>query len=313
MEAEVGSKGAIKFVGKKVINGKKQVIEKIMVDENQKNKKIFKRKMVNYCSMGIDARIGLGFDKRRTSSRSCNKMVYAFEGLKNFWCTKQLKVKSFVKKMEFLVGVDHKKTLTTQGNISKELALPPSLNESMRIKEEVLSNYNIEHDEDSKLDSLEDFEQKEIGDYQVTTKTIFRTGPAQLDPEGTALSNQDAQNLLPKNSGYKGNGMTQPQNIKKFTPKGSTRKVIQVDPCTIIALNIDSYASGIRKMWDKSKLNTPVEKKSNKGLNLPQKFDDGKVEFLGYKSGFYLGVCERLCPGGGHRIAQGNDLLILLI
>lgn len=40
--------------------------------------------MSNYCSLGVDARIGLGFDRNRTKYRCCNKVVYGWEGLKKF-------------------------------------------------------------------------------------------------------------------------------------------------------------------------------------------------------------------------------------
>jgi hypothetical protein len=42
--------------------------------------------MVNYCGIGDDAMIGIGFEKRRTGNRCCNKFVYAIEGLKKFLC-----------------------------------------------------------------------------------------------------------------------------------------------------------------------------------------------------------------------------------
>ena len=44
----------------------------------------FNRKMSNYMSIGICARIGFGFDKSRTSSKICNKLIYGWEGLKKF-------------------------------------------------------------------------------------------------------------------------------------------------------------------------------------------------------------------------------------
>jgi len=44
----------------------------------------FARKMANYCSIGVDARIGLGFDRSRSTNRIVNKMIYAWEGIKKF-------------------------------------------------------------------------------------------------------------------------------------------------------------------------------------------------------------------------------------
>lgn len=41
--------------------------------------------MCNYFSFGVDARIGYGFDKKRTSSAFCNKIVYCCEGFKKMF------------------------------------------------------------------------------------------------------------------------------------------------------------------------------------------------------------------------------------
>ena len=54
--------------------------------------KFIKKIFCNYLSIGADARIGLGFDKKRTNSRLCNKIVYMCEGLKKtFLKTSRLK------------------------------------------------------------------------------------------------------------------------------------------------------------------------------------------------------------------------------
>lgn len=41
--------------------------------------------MSNYFSIGVDARIGYGFDKLRTNSRWGNKCVYCWEGFKKLF------------------------------------------------------------------------------------------------------------------------------------------------------------------------------------------------------------------------------------
>ena len=40
--------------------------------------------MCHSFSIGIDARIGLSFEQKRTRSRACNVLVYAWEGAKRF-------------------------------------------------------------------------------------------------------------------------------------------------------------------------------------------------------------------------------------
>jgi diacylglycerol kinase (ATP) len=52
---------------------------------------IYKRLMCNYFSIGIESRIGLGFDKHRTSSAWANDMWYTWEGLKKMCCCSSTK------------------------------------------------------------------------------------------------------------------------------------------------------------------------------------------------------------------------------
>jgi diacylglycerol kinase (ATP) len=41
--------------------------------------------MINYFSIGVDARIGLSFDRNRQNSRVVNKAVYCWEGFKKMF------------------------------------------------------------------------------------------------------------------------------------------------------------------------------------------------------------------------------------
>ena len=59
--------------------------------EKLKNKfgeelKEYSRLMTNYFSTGLDARIGLGFDKKRSKNKNKNKCVYFWEGVKKMFC-----------------------------------------------------------------------------------------------------------------------------------------------------------------------------------------------------------------------------------
>lgn len=54
---------------------KKKVPIPIEKDEED-NKLMHKRLMCNYFSIGIESRIGMGFDKKRTGSACCNKTKY---------------------------------------------------------------------------------------------------------------------------------------------------------------------------------------------------------------------------------------------
>jgi len=50
------------------------------------NQTVYHRYMVNYFSLGMDAKIGTGFEMKRTGSRRCNLCCYFCVGLKNFFC-----------------------------------------------------------------------------------------------------------------------------------------------------------------------------------------------------------------------------------
>ena len=60
------------------------------------------RLMSNYFSLGVDARIGLGFDKARTRSQVRNKMVYAWEGFKKLCCLPVTELQDFLHRFEDL-------------------------------------------------------------------------------------------------------------------------------------------------------------------------------------------------------------------
>lgn len=55
--------------------------------------------MCNYFSFGLESRIGLGFDKKRTHSQVLNKLVYIWEGAKKSLWSKVAFVPSFVESM----------------------------------------------------------------------------------------------------------------------------------------------------------------------------------------------------------------------
>ena len=52
----------------------------------ERKETFFERYMINYFSMGEDARIGTGFEKKRTKNRCCNNLNYGLIGLCNFIC-----------------------------------------------------------------------------------------------------------------------------------------------------------------------------------------------------------------------------------
>lgn len=55
-------------------------------DYKARNETFFERFMINYFSFGEDARVGTGFEKKRTKYRCCNVVTYGCIGVCNFIC-----------------------------------------------------------------------------------------------------------------------------------------------------------------------------------------------------------------------------------
>ena len=121
-----------------------------VIDQNQKNApmKTMNKKMSNYFSIGIDARIGIGdkfnykltnnltnnnielllcffhisknilqgFDRHRSNNACCNKVVYCCEGFKKLFL-KTPKIKNVIDSLEVL----HEQDVESQEVLNKKL------------------------------------------------------------------------------------------------------------------------------------------------------------------------------------------------
>lgn len=63
--------------------------------------KVFRRAFTNYCSLGIDGRIGYSFDRHRSDSRLVNQFVYVAIGMSKF-CDSANKMRHLIARMEEL-------------------------------------------------------------------------------------------------------------------------------------------------------------------------------------------------------------------
>lgn len=90
---------------RKVSKSNGAAIKEEMKENDGKKKKTMKKHMANYFSLGIDARIGLGFDKHRSNNACCNKVVYCMEGFKKMFLSTQ-RIKKVVDSLEVLHDAD---------------------------------------------------------------------------------------------------------------------------------------------------------------------------------------------------------------
>lgn len=230
-------------------------------DEKQFSK-LWKRKLVNYASIGFGARVGLGFDQKRTKSRICNKLMYGWEGFKKM-CFKGggPTMQNLIEKFELIVEAKPNKEAIVAGS-----------------EQEVL-NYR-------RMNSIEEMTQ--IGHWDVQSKTIFKS-----------KKSQSSMLLTPQ---------PQPQQSAQTPSKKFEKKTLLINPINLVMLNVNSYAGGIKNMWNKANPNTHQSSISGNTIDHHSSTNpfDSKLEFLSFKNRFYFGMCERACTGGGMRIAQGN-------
>ena len=111
---------------KQVKNKQKVIIETSSSSPASKSLVTLVKPMCNYFSVGIESRIGLGFDKKRTKSQFLNKAVYGWEGLKKLF-TSTPKISDVVASLSA-----HDKTIfsndaNTSADVPKLLGRPVSL------------------------------------------------------------------------------------------------------------------------------------------------------------------------------------------
>ncbi|KAL8275456.1 hypothetical protein Esti_000668 [Eimeria stiedai] len=81
--------------------------------------------MSNYFSMGVESRIGRGFDKHRTKSQALNKMRYGIEGFKKTFVTHTKPINQIVQRLTLSPGTPEEQLIfTTDKKEAKEKKVP---------------------------------------------------------------------------------------------------------------------------------------------------------------------------------------------
>lgn len=284
----------------------------------------FCRKMSNYCSIGIDARIGLGFDKNRSKSRWINKLIYAWEGLKKF--LKPSKgIQTIIDRMESLIEFDMPDEEPENGQQLEELHKTPA-RDIIDVELGLRPPEPLDHPKNQT--SSRRLEEAGRGSQELSP--IRDNSPRPDTKLGSQSTLTPKAAMLRKASTFK--GPVPPELVedptvdrrmingfkvytKEIFRTNKSGKILTINPINLIALNIPSYMGGITNMWDKSGQDVPIgipgEKLRIGGL---QDMGDGKLEFLSFTDNIRFGVLERLLTGGGKRVAQGmTDLLIQVV
>eukprot|EP00931_Biecheleriopsis_adriatica_P095707 TRINITY_DN6931_c0_g1_i2.p1 TRINITY_DN6931_c0_g1~~TRINITY_DN6931_c0_g1_i2.p1 ORF type:complete len:509 (-),score=95.62 TRINITY_DN6931_c0_g1_i2:185-1711(-) len=99
-EVEVTAKDGFAFVHGQKTGFSEQDRVRHGLEELEDGQWRMKKRMVNYFSFGQICRAGLGFEKRRTSSRIGNNLVYGWEGLKKLTLNPAPKVSDVLQEMD---------------------------------------------------------------------------------------------------------------------------------------------------------------------------------------------------------------------
>jgi len=135
---------------------------------------------------------------------------------------------------------------------------------------------------------------------------IVCPSPIQIDSKGTQP--------FKLSKVFQTRDMTQNKSCCKFCCWSQAKPDIQtnqleINPITMIAMNIPSYAGGCEKIWNNSKDQTPIYNKQDSTkfkIEPKQDFGDGKLEFVSFVNEWAFGVFERALHGFGNRVAQGE-------
>ncbi|KRX07365.1 ATP-NAD kinase-like domain [Pseudocohnilembus persalinus] len=332
--------------------------QKVYFDEKGKGKKLqmkepesgellrkYSRTMSNYFSIGVDARVGLGFDKKRTQSRSQNKCIYCLEGIKKFF----QKNRNIQDTLENLIQIqnfdqqdiknvnqfdlDHSVVFNTAnkpqvgGNNVSNLNKEPEASQDNYIvdKEGKIDNQqiknqqnNTEKNEKQQLNTDDDHNfqikenDKDTMHLAINHNTNSNPGISnKCDKNNKKLESQD-QNLNRKNQNGKNQDNDQNKKIIQVNKKPLINKVLKGKPYALVCLNIDSYAAGTHGIWKGSAKNYGIVNEEDKITPLKdyeryseQKNDDKKIEIVAFDNLLSIPL-EKVFSGRGQRIAQAS-------
>lgn len=269
--------------------------KQIEKDKNGHKIEIFLKSFINYFSLGYDARVGFGFEKSRSGSRCCNKMIYMWEGCKKNCCRKTMRIKGFLKSFQIMI---------------------PKKNEISPFEEKL----EVKLDADPALDEEKPQDIQELNSQRVVKNDSYYC--VKNDHEKIADS-EDINNTIQENQ-FEMKDIFVVENEKGEV---GTNVVLKGDPVSLVCQNINFYMGGTGDIWKKSKDQLGVEIISNKktkeediterrktigdiGVEKQQSFNDQKLEFFTYDSGLTIGM-EKVVTGLADKVYSGEGPILI--
>lgn len=134
------------------------------MDSDKRPISSYKRSFINYFSLGYDARVGFGFEKKRSNSRTCNKCIYFWEGCKKNCCRKTIPLNSFFDSFHV---IDIKNE-----NIEKEMNTMKSLKIEKTAEIKLGNKLLEENEENDKLKEIKKPDENEDSSEQIKEDNI---------------------------------------------------------------------------------------------------------------------------------------------
>lgn len=275
--------------------------KKIQKDSKGNRVQIFMKSFINYISLGYDARVGFGFEKSRSASRFCNKMIYCWEGCKKNCCRKTIRVKGFLKSFQVMIPLkldtetksDDEVQNRSKGKQEEEKILSEKRKEEERTYNCFMKQDSYYYSDTEHLNLIKKKEtlNRTLEDNQYEIKDIFIVDDE--DDEGIRIANV----------------------------------VLKGDPVNLVCQNINYYMGGTADIWLKSTNSLGVEivhSKNTKedqeiewkktiekiGVEKQQSFNDQKLEFFTYDNGLTVGM-EKVVTGLADKVYSGAGPILI--
>ncbi|KRX04589.1 ATP-NAD kinase-like domain [Pseudocohnilembus persalinus] len=295
-------------------NKDKKYEQKIL---NQKNQPIkhFQKIMCNYMSFGVDARIGLSFDRKRTTTRCVNQLVYAWEGIKQM-CIKTPSASHTIHSLEEIVQQDiegqekqiwkSKQTEKIQSN-ENDIDLQQS-----EVKTQNQSNSNLLNSQngDQQIVVKKQQEIEEVYDFCQNDQEHIHTHIKSLEKfeKKKVFMTRTKKTMIEDEILLKNEHLD--EKNKQILEQKKNVNFLKGTPAIFFIQNISSMYGGYGPdLWKYSKkwaLESVSKQAKQQEEYTIQQFNDKKIEMMNFNSYGRLVAELTIARGQGQKIAQGT-------